>query len=155
MTPAAKLKRFQSGQVCGIIRAHGLKKVGRLWVLTHGDCQSGINPAARSPHQERERKASESARTNAQAKVAAATLVQGDRAMVSVIQTFEKTKTGKGSETMIGYKFKLLAVASVVAACVSGSAFSADRATKDEAVAMVKKAVAAIKANADATRELQ
>ena len=44
-------------------------------------------------------------------------------------------------------KFKSIAVASIVAAFFSGSAFAAERATKDEAVAMVKKAVAAIKAN--------
>jgi cytochrome c len=48
---------------------------------------------------------------------------------------------------MIGYRLKSLAVASMVAAIFSGSAFAAERATKDEAVAMVKKAVAAIKAD--------
>jgi len=44
---------------------------------------------------------------------------------------------------------KLLSVAAVGAALAVGSASAAERATKDEAMAMVKKAVAAIKANGD------
>jgi cytochrome c len=53
--------------------------------------------------------------------------------------------------TMIMGTIKAVAAASVVTALLSGSAFAADRATKDEAVAMVKKAVAAIKAGGDKT----
>ena len=48
---------------------------------------------------------------------------------------------------MIMRSIKAVAAASVVAAVLSGSAFAADRANKDEATAMVKKAVAAIKAD--------
>jgi len=44
---------------------------------------------------------------------------------------------------------KLLSVAAVGAALAVGSASAAERATKDDAMAMVKKAVAAIKANGD------
>ena len=42
---------------------------------------------------------------------------------------------------------KVLATAAIGAVIAASSAFAADRATKDEAVAMVKKAVAAIKAD--------
>ena len=44
---------------------------------------------------------------------------------------------------------KLLSVAAVGAALAVGSASAAERATKDEAMAMVKKAVTAIKTNGD------
>jgi hypothetical protein len=47
---------------------------------------------------------------------------------------------------MIARALKSVAVASAVAALLSGSAFAAEFATKDEAMAMVKKAVAFIKA---------
>jgi signal transduction histidine kinase len=46
---------------------------------------------------------------------------------------------------------KFLAVAAVGAVVAAGSASAAERATKDEAIAMVKKAVVAIKANGDKT----
>jgi len=46
---------------------------------------------------------------------------------------------------------KILSVAAVGAVIAATSALAAERATKDEAVAMVKKAVAAIKANGDKT----
>ena len=52
---------------------------------------------------------------------------------------------------MIVRTIRAVAVASIVAAFLGGSAFAADRATKDEATAMVKKAVAAIKAGGDKT----
>jgi cytochrome c len=48
---------------------------------------------------------------------------------------------------MIMRTIKVVAAASVAAAVLSGAAFAADRATKDEATAMVKKAVAAVKAD--------
>jgi signal transduction histidine kinase len=47
---------------------------------------------------------------------------------------------------MIARALKSVAVASAIAALLSGSAFAAEFATKDEAMAMVKKAVAFIKA---------
>ena len=46
---------------------------------------------------------------------------------------------------------KLLTAAAMGAVVAAGLASAAERATKDEAVAMVKKAVAAIKANGDKT----
>ncbi len=52
---------------------------------------------------------------------------------------------------MLTRTLKFLAAAAVGAVVVAGPAGAAERATKDEAVAMVKKAVAAIKANADKT----
>jgi cytochrome c len=56
-----------------------------------------------------------------------------------------KTSGKWEDKSMIGRTFMSVAAASVVAAFLSGSAFAADRATKDEAMAMVKKAVAAVK----------
>ena len=50
---------------------------------------------------------------------------------------------------MLTRTLKFLAAAAVGAVVAAGSASAAERATKDEAVAMVKKAVAAIKANGD------
>jgi cytochrome c len=52
---------------------------------------------------------------------------------------------------MMTRMLKLLSVAAVGAVLAVGSAGAAEFATKDEAVAMVKKAVAAIKANKDGT----
>jgi cytochrome c len=50
---------------------------------------------------------------------------------------------------MLMRTLKILAVAAIGAVIAASSAGAAERATKDEAVAMVKKAVAAIKANGD------
>jgi signal transduction histidine kinase len=52
---------------------------------------------------------------------------------------------------MLTRAWKILSVAAVGAVVAAGAANAAERATKEEAVAMVKKAVAAIKANGDKT----
>jgi cytochrome c len=67
----------------------------------------------------------------------------------TVRQSNHQVSKNREVNTMGMCTIRAVVAASVVAIFVSGSAFAADRANKDEAVAMVKKAVAAIKANGD------